>query len=206
MNPTLPAPRTALSLTALLAALVTLLGVLATVAAPAAHAHDIMTGSTPAADAVLAERPGEISLSFNNDLLDSTQVIRVTNASGKTVAEGSPVVSGPAATLTLPEPLGDGAYHVTWSVVSSDGHRIEGEYGFTVAGTTEAAAAPPANTPAPAPTPTSVMGTAEPTASASGDEAPASTGGLPAWAVIAVAVVAAGGVAAVVVRRLRAQR
>lgn len=180
------------------AALATLLvGLLALVAAPA-QAHDVLLSTSPAADQTLGERPREIALTFNNDLLDSTQAVVVTDAAGQKVAEVPGVVTGPTATFALPTPLGDGSYRVTWSVVSSDGHRIDGEYGFSVAGTGAAApSAEPGAVASPSSTAGAVVTTPQPTAQPQQGE---SRGGFPAWVAVVLALGVAGGVIALAVR------
>ncbi|MFD1718880.1 copper resistance CopC family protein [Georgenia deserti] len=100
--------------------------------APPAAAHDTLIESAPADGETLDESPSQIELTFSNELLDGDRAIAVTDSAGTTVAEGQPELNGQRAILAL-DPLEDGEYTVTWSVVSSDGHRIEGDYGFTVA-------------------------------------------------------------------------
>ncbi|PFG39995.1 hypothetical protein ATJ97_2515 [Georgenia soli] len=185
--------------------LLALLALVAVVLAPPASAHDVLIGSEPADGAQLDAAPTEIVLTFNNQLLDSAQVVIVTDASGATVAEGSPTVDGAKATFPLPA-LDAGAYSATWSVVSSDGHRIDGELGFDVAGaapetTTDAAAAPSAPAPSASPDEVSTPG-ATTTAPA---EDGASASGVPAWLVVLLAVGVFGGVVAIAVRRWREQ-
>jgi copper resistance protein C len=185
--------------------LLALLALFAVVLAPPAHAHDVLIGSDPADGAQLDAAPTEIVLTFNNNLLDSAQAVVVTDAAGATVAEGSPTVDGTTATFPLPA-LDAGAYSAAWSVVSSDGHRIDGELGFDVAGaaagtTTEGAAAPSA--PAPSASPDEVT-TPDATATAPAEEG-ASTSGVPAWLIVLLAVGAFGAVVAIAVRRWREQ-
>ena len=183
--------------------LLALLALIAVVLAPPASAHDVLVGSEPADGAQLDAAPTEIVLTFNNQLLDSAQAVVVTDASGTTVAEGSPTIDGKDATFPLPA-LDAGTYSATWSVVSSDGHRIDGTLGFDVAGaaaetTTDAAAAPSA--PAPSATPDEVS---TPAATAPAEDG-ASASGVPAWVVIVLAVGVFGGVVAIAVRRWRDQ-
>lgn len=189
----------------LLTPLVALLALIAVVLAPPASAHDVLTGSEPADGAQLDAAPAELVLTFNNELLDSAQAVVVTDAAGTTVAEGSPVIDGSEATFALPE-LGAGEYDAAWSVVSSDGHRIDGALGFAVAGavgetTTGPAAAPSA--PASTVSPDEVT-TPDATATAEA-EGIGATSGLPAWLVVLVAVGVAGAVVALAVRRWREQ-
>lgn len=190
----------------LLTPLLALLALVAVVLAPPAHAHDVLTGSEPADGAQLEAAPSELVLTFNNNLLDSAQAVVVTDASGTTVAEGSPVIEGPEATFALPA-LEAGAYTATWSVVSSDGHRIDGELGFTVG---DGAAEPDTATttePGPAPAATAAPGEmTTPDATAAADAEDDSAGSaLPVWLVVLLAVGAAGAVIALAVRRWRQQ-
>ncbi|MFD1506101.1 copper resistance protein CopC [Georgenia yuyongxinii] len=196
--------RTFPSFPALLAALLTALVLLGVAAAPAAQAHDALTGSSPASGETLDAAPQEVTLTFNNDLLDATQAIVVADAGGQTVAEGSPTIEGGTATFALPA-LAGGDYTVTWSVVSSDGHRIDGEYGFTVT----AAAAEPTTAPEPTASaeqtaaPEMVSGQDDATAGAATEEPSDNTDGgqfLPLWLVLLLSVGALGGVVAVAVR------
>ncbi|UNX54745.1 copper resistance protein CopC [Georgenia sp. TF02-10] len=199
-----PAPRSA-AWSALLAAL--LGGLLLLAAAAPARAHDVLLESSPADGETLPAAPAEIVLTFNNELLDGGQAIVVADASGATVAEGSPVLAGRTATLALPD-LPGGQYAVTWSVVSSDGHRIDGELGFTVEGTaatgtpdTAGTTAPGAATAGPTdPGTAAPADTADGGAEAAGD---AAAGGVPGWVWLVLAVGALGGVVALAVRQWR---
>lgn len=161
-------------------------------AAPAA-AHDTLVEAHPGVDEVLTEPPAEVVLQFSGELLDLSQAVVVKDAAGTTVAEGAATIDGTWARFPLPE-LPAGAYTLTWSVVSSDGHRIQGEHAFTVEAATEPApSAPPADEPAPAPS-------AEPTNASTDD------GGVPAWAVVVVALGGLATIAALVVLGVRRTR
>ena len=193
---------------ALLLPLLALLMAVAVLAAPA-HAHDALTGSQPADGAQLEAAPDELVLTFNNELLDSAQAVVVTDAAGATVAEGSPQVDGSTATLALPD-LRGGQYAVTWSVVSSDGHRIGGELSFSVADpATTTAPAGPTSQPAATASPDQLTTPDDATAPDATPTADADEGGIPsgvpAWLVILVAVAVAGAVVALAVRRWRDQ-
>lgn len=113
--------------------LLVLLGVMAVVTAPSARAHDTLIEASPGQDATVKEVPTEVALTFSAEILDLPTSIVVTAADGAVVAEGTPAVDGPTARLTLPPALPNGAYDVTWSVVSSDGHRTDDSYTFTLA-------------------------------------------------------------------------
>lgn len=150
-------------LAALLGALLTLAAVLG---APApALAHDRLVSSDPADGATVATAPAAITLTFSDDVLDVSPVVRVTAQDGTVVVEAAPRVEGTTATLDLPNGLPAGTAAVQWRVVSADGHPIEGDFSFTV----EQGSAPGATTEAPASEAPTEPGTtgATPTPSAS---------------------------------------
>lgn len=116
------------------------------IAAPAS-AHDELTATDPAADSSVEALPAQLTLTFSGELAaepGATELL-VTDAAGTSLADGDPVVEGTNVTQALAG-AASGAVTVLWKVVSSDGHPISGEFGFTVT-------APP--TPTPTPTPTS---------------------------------------------------
>ncbi|MFE7404537.1 copper resistance protein CopC [Isoptericola sp. NPDC057559] len=180
------------------------------VAQPAA-AHDRLVSSDPADGAEVAEPPTTLTLVFSAAMLDSGAQVAVTTPDGTTPAKVT--VDGEEAVATLPADLPGGDWDVAWRVVSSDGHPIEGDLSFTVA------AASPSPTPTPTPTPTATptptSSAPSPTASAPDDghvhrtgtpgadlDAEGEAGWATAW-LFPVAVLAAVGVAAAVVLRLR---
>lgn len=99
-----------------------------------ANAHDVLVDQTPHNGEILDSSPETITLSYNNELLDAgtgTSIITVSDADGNDLDFGFPEVTGRDAVLTLGD-LDDGAYRAVWTVVSSDGHRIAGEFFFGV--------------------------------------------------------------------------
>jgi methionine-rich copper-binding protein CopC len=184
------------ALAVLLAFAVTLLGatVLTVASAGPAGAHDRLESSDPPADAELTAPPVEVVLSYSADILATGTQVVVTTPDGDVDAEVT--VDGPEVRAALPPDLPGGAYQVTWRVVSSDGHPIEGTFGFTVA-----------EQPEPAPTATDA-GESEP-AQATDDPSPAATvpgdaaagSGMPG--LFALALIAIVAVAAAVIWRTR---
>ena len=107
--------------------------------APAAQAHDELTGSTPAEGDVLAEAPARVELTFSNNPAAIGSEVRVTGPDGADWADGDVEVLNNVATQRLRPNMPEGEYAVQWRVVSSDAHPIEGDFGFTVgAGATPA--------------------------------------------------------------------
>jgi copper resistance protein C len=115
-----------------------LLGLLAGV--PTASAHERLEVSEPPADAVLAEVPTRIQLTFSGAVGSPTLVLR--DGSGDEVSEGEPLLDGALVTLPLQPDLPNGAYTVEWRVVSSDGDPVSGSYAFTVEAPVTAAPVP----------------------------------------------------------------
>lgn len=199
--------RSAWALLALVVAILALIGAISVLAAPRAFAHDALAEASPADGAVLDQPPQEVVLTFTGELLEMNPAIIVSDSSGQSLTDNSLRIDAQTATLPLPD-LVDGDYQVDWSVVSSDGHRIQGSYEFSVEAAQEseqsqqvpeednqeetAQASPSADqTPTPEPD----------TDSAAGQE-PADSGGLPTWTIIVLALVVLGAaVAALTARR-----
>ncbi|MGH3586889.1 MAG: copper resistance CopC family protein [Pseudonocardia sp.] len=127
--------------------------VLGLAVAQPASAHDRLVSSDPADGARLDEPPSTITLVFSAEVLEAGAQVAVTTPDGTVPAQVS--VDGDEATATLPDDLpGDlpgGDWTVTWRVVSSDGHPIEGELEYTVAGTSPSPTSSPTSSPPPTP-------------------------------------------------------
>ncbi len=99
-----------------------------------AFAHSNLVSSTPAKDAVLTEFPSEVSLTFNESLLEigaeNPNKVEVVNSMGD-VLSGASKLSGPVISVPV-QITGNDEYQVSYRVVSADGHVIEGSYKFKV--------------------------------------------------------------------------
>ncbi|GAB3393812.1 hypothetical protein GCM10027568_23390 [Humibacter soli] len=122
-----------------------LLGVF--VAAPAS-AHDYLVASTPKAGSTVTTPPHEVSLTFDDVVLDLSKtgpsaLLQVTGpgSGSKHFETGCPTVSD--RNVSAPVALGGpGVYKATWQIVSADGHVVSDSITFTYrppAGTKEAA-------------------------------------------------------------------
>ena len=184
-----------------------------------AQAHEQLVSSVPAEGEVLSELPPQIVLEFTNALLDATPAVLIRDAADTTVYEATPTVSDRVATAPFPA-LSDGTYHLNWSVVSADGHRIEGSVSFELAtglagddGATFEAA-PAASSPGAGATSSSVDTTAAatptptltPTATPSAEGETSGLSDLPTAAKVAIGVGGVGAVAAVIGAMLGARR
>ena len=104
-------------------------------AGTAANAHPKLVKSDPAGNAVVANSPKELRLSFSEDLVSKFSGVEVKNQQGQKVGIGSAAFD-PADkkqfVVPVPTPLAEGVYQVDWHAVAADTHRIQGSYSFTV--------------------------------------------------------------------------
>ncbi|MFI6602182.1 copper resistance protein CopC [Nonomuraea sp. NPDC050536] len=120
-------------------------GLFLALSSTAALAHDTLKSSSPAKNAQVTKIES-IELVFSGRIRFPTVVLH--DAQGKQVTLDPPEAVGDKVTARVPQPPAPGAYTIAWRVVSSDGHPIEGEIPFTLAGPNGApVASQPAATP-----------------------------------------------------------
>ena len=110
-----------------------------------AQAHERLTASEPAADAVLPAVPPRVLLTFSGNVVDPAPTVVLLDAAGAPVPGGEPVVEGATVAMPLPEDLPNGGYTVQWGIVSSDGDPVSGDLAFTVAAPVTAVPPPSAS-------------------------------------------------------------
>ena len=99
-----------------------------------ASAHAFLAQATPAVGATVREAPGEVAIEFTESVEPKFSTIEVRDAAGARVDTGPAHLAGGAARLAVAVgALRPGPYTVVWHVVSTDTHRTQGHYGFTVA-------------------------------------------------------------------------
>lgn len=99
-----------------------------------AAAHAKILGADPAKDAVLTTPPTAVNLMFAKALEPKFSAIRVLDASGKQVDKANTTVKGDGhneMSVDLPA-LPAGVYKVLWNIVAQDGHKMKGDYTFTI--------------------------------------------------------------------------
>ncbi|WP_052129147.1 copper resistance CopC family protein [Clavibacter michiganensis] len=119
-----------------------------------ASAHNYLVSSSPAAGSTIDAPPSEVTLTFNDVILDLGQaggagagagagdatagsapaggssVVQVTGPDGRHFETGCATDAGRA--VSVPVALGaSGEYRVTWRVVSADGHPVSDSIAFT---------------------------------------------------------------------------
>ena len=104
-------------------------GILA-LASTGALAHSSLTASLPG-DAAVVASPEKLELTFNEDV----RALRVTLTHGANhqIDFGFSPNTTPQATLSYELPaLMNGAHTVNWTVIGTDGHTVNGSFGFNV--------------------------------------------------------------------------
>lgn len=110
-------------------------GVLALVPATGASAHDYLVDSSPKAGSVQDQPLSEVSLTFNDRILDlsgdgSSALMQVVGPDAKHYETACPTILD--RVLSAPVSLGaSGKYTVTWQIVSADGHTVSSSIVFT---------------------------------------------------------------------------
>lgn len=103
-------------------------------AAAPAWAHAILISTNPPTDGVVAVAPGQLSLTYSENVEASFGAIRVYTCAGKRIATGAPQHasrSDHTVVVSIPR-LADGVYLVSWRVISADSHPVNGTYSFRV--------------------------------------------------------------------------
>ncbi|WP_075792625.1 copper homeostasis periplasmic binding protein CopC [Massilia putida] len=106
----------------------------ASVAASSAFAHAKLQSSDPRAGSTLDAAPQQVRLKFNEALEPAFSKIQVTGPHNTPVAVGATAIdkADPTA-MRVPLPqLGAGEYHIQWTAMTHDGHKMKGEVTFTV--------------------------------------------------------------------------
>ena len=98
-----------------------------------AHAH--LKSATPAAGSTVATAPTELDLKFSEGLNLKFTGVTIAGTAKAAVATGDAALgAGDDTTLVVPvsDTLVAGTYTVAWHALSTDGHKTNGTYKFTV--------------------------------------------------------------------------
>ncbi len=96
-----------------------------------AFAHANLVRTDPADRAVLARAPTSVLVVLDDDVRLAPGNAAIRNGDGSILA-GKPATHGRTLVLPLREELSKGDYSVRWSVVSDDGHIVQGVLAFAV--------------------------------------------------------------------------
>ena len=121
---------------------------LATLSAPAAHAHAFLDHASPLVGGTVAAAPHEVTLWFTQNIEPAFSRAEVSDSSGARVDQGRAQVSGSTMRVGL-KPLGAGTYRVHWHVLSvatptkpraiSPSTSVEGDFGRMCSGVQQGA-------------------------------------------------------------------
>ena len=98
-----------------------------------AYAHAKPKVMVPDANSTVSA-PGQVSVVFTEALEPKFSSLKLTDANGTVLSKAASVVDASDhkhMTLDLP-PLAPGVYYVHWASAATDGHRMDGQYSFTV--------------------------------------------------------------------------
>ena len=102
-------------------------------AAGSAFAHAHLEASTPPAGATVAS-PAEIRLAFSEAVEPKFSGLTTTGPGGEVTLGAASIEAGHPNALIVPiaKTLAPGVYTVKWRAVSTDTHRTQGSFTFTV--------------------------------------------------------------------------
>jgi len=111
-----------------------LLGLTIAIAPAIAFAHGKLESADPAVGSTVSTVASPLRMTFNEELEPAFSTARVTDASGNAISTEKAKVDGAnprVLTVAVPK-LTAGTYSVTWAVMTHDGHKVKGEYKFSV--------------------------------------------------------------------------
>ncbi|MCX7560898.1 copper resistance protein CopC [Sulfitobacter sp. F26204] len=99
--------------------------------ATAAMAHSPLDATTPAHDAVIAEMPAEVLLTFKGEIRLTRVSISQAGAEQVDMDLGQQTTFAQEFALPVQD-MGAGTYQVEWRGLGADGHVLKGSFSFTV--------------------------------------------------------------------------
>ncbi|TDL86237.1 hypothetical protein E2R55_22770 [Vibrio vulnificus] len=94
-------------------------------------ANTSLKESTPKEGEVIAQPIQELTLIFGTKV-EQTSKITVLNSNGKSIPLGNFIIEDDEMWATFLQPLENGDYKINWTIISADGHPIDGHFSFTV--------------------------------------------------------------------------
>lgn len=103
-------------------------------ASPLAFARTVLVASWPAKGQALETTPAEIRLTFNEHVDARRCTVKLVSAAGKNFDADRPHAdkSDPNSVAASVPVLRRGSYRARWTAVGADGHRVRGDFSFTV--------------------------------------------------------------------------
>ena len=109
------------------------IGLMAATPSPAL-AHAVLVRTDPAENALLAQAPSVVTLTFDERVEPVKKAFSVVGPNGKSANTGSPANTddGKHVSMRLTRHLPQGTYLVSYRVISADGHPVGGGFDFSV--------------------------------------------------------------------------
>lgn len=191
---------------AILVGLVTAVALL--LGASTASAHDTVIGTAPGDGETVTTAPTQVTVETSAVPQSIGSRMVITASDGTVLFDGEPTIADRVASVELPAVAND-SYQVAWRLVSSDGHPIDGTFGFVV--DDPAAVAPTEDPTTDAATPTADETTAPATTDAAPSEDSTTAtaadtsddGSSTSWIPVALIVVVIAGLVLLVLFRRR---
>jgi methionine-rich copper-binding protein CopC len=104
------------------------------VSAGAASAHARLILGSPKAGATVAA-PKQLKLQYSESIVAAESGVSVAGPSGAAVATGPLALDAKDKRIVMAPftgPLAPGTYRVSWHMKTTDGHKTEGDFAFTV--------------------------------------------------------------------------
>src|SRR5215831_1702957 len=98
-----------------------------------AHAHAMLSGSSPPVGGSVGAAPRQVTLSFTQSLEPAFSSVQVTDSKGARVDTGKAQVNDSTMSVGL-KSLAPGTYKVHWRALSVDTHTTQGSFSFQVGG------------------------------------------------------------------------
>lgn len=98
-----------------------------------AHAH--LTSQYPAADDNMDTSPQTLTLTFSENIEPAFSGVELTRSDDTLVALGKIQLNsggGNQLIVSVEPSLPSGRYHISWHVLSTDGHKTQGDYYFKI--------------------------------------------------------------------------
>jgi copper resistance protein C len=96
-----------------------------------AFAHSYLSGSNPTDGEVKTEPVQAITLNFDEKIMEGS-FIDLATTKGEAIEVTNLEIGDGFLTGRVAEPLANNDYTVNWSIISADGHPLEGSFSFTV--------------------------------------------------------------------------
>ena len=97
-------------------------------------AHTKLASSIPAADQVLSAAPEQLQLVFGADVRLMLLIVKQQDGAPIDFQFAASTTVGKTFTYPLP-PIAAGTYSVEWAILGGDGHRMQGDFHFSVSDT-----------------------------------------------------------------------